>query len=1170
VAATDPGKRFVTSIGGLTGADVAASTGPTGAAALGGNWDLEFKTGPIESSEAVTAGAQAAWDALLPMPATTPFMLSGSYVGNKVDNRAITGLGFQPDVVIVKAATAGQIAVIRTASMVGDLSKVMAGGTAATSNQIQSLDADGFTIGTGNTVNNNGVTYAWMAFKASTDYLQYGSYSGNGTAGRTITGLGFSPEVAFVFDAGNTAGVFMSAAEASCYRFNGGSAIGNCITSLNADGFTVGNDTQVNGSGRTYHYVAWNAAPGYLSLGTYTGNAVDDRNISGLAFQPEWLMIKSSDAGSQVPVFHVDAQGASTDSSLYFAGTTAGTNRIQALQADGFQVGTNYTVNRNATSYSYIAWAQETAPTISDIVDQATNEDTPTAAIPFTVGDTETVAALLLEATSSNQALLPDGNIVLGGSEANRTITLTPAANANGSVTVTVRVTDGMATSTDTFVLTVNAVNDAPVLSGSNDLASIDEDPVTNNGTLVSDLIAGKVSDADSGVQSGIAVTGVVDSNGSWQYSTNGGTSWTAFGSPTETAARLLAAEADTRVRFVPNANWNGTVAAGITFRAWDLTSGTSGGAADVTGNGGTTAFSSATASASITVNPVNDTPVVDDQAFSVNENSANGTVVGSVVASDVDAGDHLTYSITASNTDGAFAVDPDTGQIVVANNAVLDYETTPVFHLTVQVEDSGALTDTAIVTINLNNVNEAPVVNDQGFSVDENAANGTVVGAVTASDVDSGDSLTYSITSGNIGGGFAIDARTGQITVANSAALDYESNPVLNLIVQLEDSGALTDTAAVTINLNNVNEAPVVSDQAFAVEENSANGTVVGTVVASDVDAGDHLTYSIIGGNTGGAFAIDPSTGEITVSIASMLDYETTPTYVLTVQVQDSEGLRETAAVTVRLNDVEEKPDAAPDSATTAAPQVEVVPAVGSETLPAAKVVKDVPERKTVGLSGSTESAFEPNATVSALSASFVTRRVQGSAGGHPSVVSAASHEASLAGEASAEGAQDKPTPQPASPESNLNNPDVPSAEAKSAPRAVETQDDAAASVTDGEEDASIGARDTDPPRESLLSSWYPILGLRLDTFEQNMNGLLAADVWRPAVTAGVVSGVGAVLSGSYVVTSLRRGYASSCEGLNESLWQSADPTSALEAWERNPARRRGDRKFAGRRRAW
>ena len=69
-------------------------------------------------------------------------------------------------------------------------------------------------------------------------------------------------------------------------------------------------------------------------------------------------------------------------------------------------------------------------PTISDVTDKTTNEDTATAAIGFTVGDVETAAAsLTVTGSSSNSTLVPTANIVFGGSGANRTVTITPAAN---------------------------------------------------------------------------------------------------------------------------------------------------------------------------------------------------------------------------------------------------------------------------------------------------------------------------------------------------------------------------------------------------------------------------------------------------------------------------------------------------------------------------------------------------------------------------------------------------------------------------------------------------------------------------------------------------------------------------------------------------------------------
>ncbi len=321
------------------------------------------------------------------------------------------------------------------------------------------------------------------------------------------------------------------------------------------------------------------------------------------------------------------------------------------------------------------------------------------------------------------------------------------------------------------------------------------------------------------------------------------------------------------------------------------------------------------TASAIVTIHLAdrNEAPVITDQSFSVDENAANGTSVGTVAASDPDAGDHLTYSITAGNTGGAFALNSTTGEITVANPAALDYEANPTFTLTVEVTDSGTPTRTAsaIVTIHLADRNEAPVINDQSFWVDENAANGTSVGTVVTSDPDAGDHLTYAIIAGNTDGAFAIDGTTGEITVVNGAALDYEAHPTFTLTVEVTDNGtpARTASATITIHLTDRNETPVVSDQSFSVDENAANGTSVGTVAASDPDGGDHLTYSITAGNTGGAFALDADTGEITVVNPAALDYEINPTFRITVRVTDTGGLAAEGTVTVNLNGVNEAP---------------------------------------------------------------------------------------------------------------------------------------------------------------------------------------------------------------------------------------------------------------------
>ena len=737
-------------------------------------------------------------------------------------------------------------------------------------------------------------------------------------------------------------------------------------------------------------------------------------------------------------------------------------------------------------------------------------------------------------------------------------------------------------TDSSEFAQNVVAINNAPVLdtTPSPALTAVNQDagaPSGAVGTLVSSLVdfavpAGQVdnvTDIDSGALLGIAVTAADTSNGTWYYSTDGGTTWNALGAVANNNARLLAADANTRLYFRPNANYHGTLAGALTFRAWDQTGGSNGTLADTTVNSGTTAFSTATDTARLTINPVvhtpsvtdattdedtqttdglvisrnaadgtevthfkitgitsgtlyqndgttriaegsfitfaegnaglkftptanlsgsgcftiqastsngdagvgggtvvatitvkavndapvldldaddssgragvgfattfteggppvaitdadaalsdidsanlssltatianlrdgaaeslaadttgtsitasynggtgvltlsgtdsvtnylqvlrtlcygntaenpdttarsitfvandgtrdsnvgtttvtmavpNRTPVVNNQSFRVDENAANGTVAGTVVAADVDASDRLTYSITAGNTRGAFAINSTTGEITVANRAAQDYEAHPTFTLTVEVTDSGTpgLTDSATVTIHLNDVNEAPTVIDVSpSSVDENTDTraGTSVGTLATTDPDSGDTGMYSIIGGADQARFRIGGAGSDELILADGILDHETKSSYQVIVRVTDSGGLSCEETFTVTVNDLNEAPAINNQSFRVDENAANGTSVGTVVAADVDASDRLTYSITAGDTRGAFAINSTTGEITVANRAALDYETNPTLRVTVRVMDLGGLAAEGTVTVNLNGVNETP---------------------------------------------------------------------------------------------------------------------------------------------------------------------------------------------------------------------------------------------------------------------
>ena len=307
-----------------------------------------------------------------------------------------------------------------------------------------------------------------------------------------------------------------------------------------------------------------------------------------------------------------------------FVGTVSAGLTFQAWDGTSGSAGgtADATVNGGTTAFSTASASSSiTVASITIAGTGPTNINDQQTANPFsgaTVNDpgarNESLTVTLTESSTANGTLSNLGGVTASvnpgeydftGTAAQATTALrgllfTPALHeetpgTSVSTTFTLAVTNGVDTANDSgAVVNVTATNTAPTLSGANNLPAIVVNPATNNGVLVGALIAGQATDPDTGQTIGIAVTGVNNTNGDWQYSTDNGTTWTDIGSPTDSTALLLANDGMTRVRFVPNLNFFGLVSPGITFRAWDGFTGTAGSTADTTTNGGSTAFSSA------------------------------------------------------------------------------------------------------------------------------------------------------------------------------------------------------------------------------------------------------------------------------------------------------------------------------------------------------------------------------------------------------------------------------------------------------------------------------------------------------------------------------------------------------------------------------------------------
>ncbi|MEZ5284721.1 MAG: Ig-like domain-containing protein [Vicinamibacterales bacterium] len=469
--------------------------------------------------------------------------------------------------------------------------------------------------------------------------------------------------------------------------------------------------------------------------------------------------------------------------------------------------------NARTTSANWrAAVGPNTAPTISTVSNQTINEDTASSTLGFTVGDGESSpSSLVVTASSSNTAVVGAAGLALGGSGSSRTIVVTPQANASGSTTVTLTVSDGVLSASSSFTVTVTPVNDAPTVTVTPAAAT------TPHATPAQVTVV--VSDID-----------------------------TAGASLTLTPSSL-------NTTILPGANISAVVTAtAANSRTWQVTmtpvSGQQG-AVSVTMFGSDGVLSSSMpfvltvlAPAAPTITPVQPQSTYEDTAtapipFTVADtDSPLGSVVVTASSSN---------PVLVPNTLEALALGGAGGSRTITVTPAADQY--GITNITLTASD-GVLSSTTSFALSVFNVNDAPTVDPIGTRTTDEDTPLTI--AFNVADVDTPvGALSVQATSSNTAlvdaAGLVPGGRGASRSLAITPRADQNGEATITVSV---NDGSLSGQVSFTLSVTPVNDAPVVA-QVPPIVSAEMNDTASFPVTVTDIDtAGAALTLAVTSSN--------------------------------------------------------------------------------------------------------------------------------------------------------------------------------------------------------------------------------------------------------------------------------------------------------------------------------
>lgn len=412
--------------------------------------------------------------------------------------------------------------------------------------------------------------------------------------------------------------------------------------------------------------------------------------------------------------------------------------------------------------YDLVVGPVNDAPVLTNVGNQSSDEDTPVNALAVVFSDADALDTHTITVVSSSTNVSVEN---LSGQVSGSTYNLVPADDWNGSVQITVTVTDnGLATDVETYTYTVAAINDAPVLTEAGDQNTSED--ITLNVPVV-------FTDPDA-----------LDSHTITVVSDN----------TNVTVANLSGQTSGSTYDLVPLADWTGTAQITVTVR-----------------DNGTGTLSDVEVY-TLDVHATNDAPVISEVGNQTIDE--DNSVVGlSVVYSDADATD--THTVTVVSSESGVSVANLSG-----NASGSTYDLVPATdwngdaQITVTVTDNGpgTLSDVETYTLSVTALNDVPssivLSND---NVDEGVAVGTLVGVLSSLDPDIPDSHAYEFVFE--GGAEEVDNHFFTISgdeLSTSVEMDYELKNSFSVLVKTDDGNGGTLTQQLTVNVNNIVETAV------------------------------------------------------------------------------------------------------------------------------------------------------------------------------------------------------------------------------------------------------------------------------------------------------------------------------------------------------------------------